>query len=86
MEVNFNRLRIGLASSYNALVKELNRHVDGELLGAGKPHGDTFTTGDIRDQLNDLRNYIATLLCVEGDEKDMKCVDYELDVFDEEGE
>ena len=81
MNVDFYRLRIQIAISFNSLIKELNRHVDGELiLDRGIPEGDIFVTGDIYDQINSLRNSIATLLSVY-DDKNNKEIDFDLEIF-----
>jgi hypothetical protein len=81
MEVDFNNLRLKTAEAYNRLVKELNRHVHGEEFGPGIDCGDTFCTGDIRDDLDDLRNGIAILLCLYDEKENIKCIDFDLKIF-----
>lgn len=89
MDVNFDGLRKNGANAYNRLVKKLNRFVqpDGETFGPGKNYGDTFCTGDISSELDDLRSFFATLICLEGDATDVKALDIDLKVFNaQEGE
>lgn len=82
MEVNFDNLRLKAAKSYNRLVKELNRHVDGEnILDHGIDTNDTFVVGDIYDEMNDIRNVIGALLCIEDEKFGIKSIDIDLDVF-----
>lgn len=89
MEVNFDGLRKNGAAAYNRLVQNLNRYVqpDGETFGPGRVMGDTFCTGDIATELDDLRSFFATLICLEGDATDVKALDIDLKVFNaQEGE
>ena len=87
MEVNFDHLRITGAKAYNKLCKELNRHVDGEYIrDTGKPHDDVFVTGDIRDEMDALRDMLALLLSLESDAEHIKAIDYDLEVFAPEPE
>lgn len=81
MDVDFNNLRLHAVIAYNSLVAELNRHVDGEELGPVKPHGERFTTGDIRDQLEDLRMVVATLIAIEDESQGIRPLDEKLAVF-----
>jgi hypothetical protein len=86
MEVNFDALRRKGATAYNKLVKEFNRRVDGEKISVGMPHGDALHTGDIRDQLNGLHDFIGALLSLESESEGIKAIeDVKLLVFDEEG-
>lgn len=82
MRVDFDRLRLNGAKSFNRLVKTLNRFVDGEdIKQIAKIEGDSFVVGDIYDDINDLKNMLATLLCLDDEEKEIKCIDYKLEVF-----
>lgn len=82
MEVNFDNLRILGAKAFNRLVKELNRHVDGEYIrDRGIPDGDSFVVGDIYDEIRDLRDVLATLLCLESKEAGIESIEYDLEVF-----
>ncbi len=79
MKVNFNGLRRRLADSYNSLTRELNRHVDKD--GEGMGAGSTLVTGDIRDQMDNLREYIGTIISLEGGEDDFKALEIDLVEF-----
>ena len=71
MKVDFDNLRKKIAVEYNRLVKKLNtisKNIDKSL---------------IEEEMNDLRNLIATLLSVYDDEKNIKWIDYNLDIFGE---
>ena len=94
MEINFDKLRERGAVAFNDLVEELNRHVHGEYIGnkkesrfgEGKDFGDTFCTGDIRDQINRLRDFISAVISLEIKDQLINSIDIDLAVFDEEGE
>lgn len=82
MRVDFDRLRLNGAKSFNRLVNTLNRFVDGEdIKEIAKIEKDSFVVGDIYDDINDLRNFLATLLCLDDEEKEIKCIEFDLAVF-----
>jgi hypothetical protein len=82
MDVNFDNLRITGARAFNRLVKELNRHVDGEhIMDRGIQEQDQFVVGDIYSEINTLRNVIATLLSLEDKDAGIKHIEYDLNVF-----
>ncbi len=86
MEVNFDGLRKNGIRAYNALATALNRHVHGEEMGPGRNHGDQFCTGDIRDEMDALRSFVATVGLLEGDQTDVKALEFEpLVEFDPDG-
>ena len=86
MKINFDNLRIKGSKAYNSLVKELNNHIEGETMGAGRFRTYGFHTGDIRDQLNDLHDFLGAILSLESDDGEIKPIEnIDLLVFDEEG-
>ena len=83
MNVNFDGFRKSGVAAYNSLVKELNSRIqeDGETLGKSRVNGDSFCTGDIYDEMKNIRDCLATLICLEDKENGIKCLDLKLDVF-----
>ena len=86
MKVDFNNLRKQLAESYNKLIIELNRHIqkDKETFGPGIDYGDTFCVGDIYDEISEIRSCIATLICLYDEKENIKCIDIDLELLNNE--
>ena len=83
MEVDFDAFRKRGVEAFNSLVNELNGRIqaDGETISYSRKFGDTLCAGDIRDQMDDLRNCLATLICLEDKSAGIECLDLELAVF-----
>ena len=83
MEVDFDAFRKRGVEAFNSLVKELNGRIqaDGETVADSRKYGDSLCVGDIRDQIDDLRNCLATLICLEDKSSGIKCLDLDLAVF-----
>jgi len=83
MKVDFDAFRKRGVEAFNSLVNELNGRIqaDGETICDSRKHGDSLCTGDIRDQMDDLRNCLATLICLEDKSSGIECLDLELAVF-----
>lgn len=83
MEVDFNNLRKSMAKSYNKLCLTLNRFLneDGEFCETAPIEGDAFYAGDIKTEMDDLRNLIATLICIYDESQGIKVIDEKLEVF-----
>jgi hypothetical protein len=83
MEVNFDAFRKRGVEAFNSLVNELNGRIqaDGETISDSRKHGDSLCVGDIRDQMDDLRNCLATLICLEDKPSGIESLDLHLAVF-----
>jgi len=83
MEVDFDAFRKRGVEAFNPLVNELNGRIqaDGETISYSRKFGDTLCAGDIRDQMDDLRNCLATLICLEDKSSGIECLALELAVF-----
>ncbi len=78
MKVNLDGLRRSGAFAYNSLVRKLNNATnDGQV---------EIDADDIRVQLRDLCNCIATLIALEGGEDDLKAMEIDLLEFNPEDE
>ena len=83
MECDFNNFRKNGVNAYNSLVRELNNRIqsDGETISDSRNFGDPLCVGDIRDQIDSIRNCLATLICLEDNASGIKSLDMELDIF-----
>ena len=88
MEVDFDAFRKRGVLAFNALVNELNGRIqaDGETISESRKFGDALCTGDIRDQIDGIRDCLATLICLEDKRDGIKSLDLELAVFAPEEE
>ena len=82
MKVDFDCVRLGIAEAYNSLCKEINSKIDADSnIGDWQREGKSFVVGDIYDQMNDLRSYIAVLVCCKDESAGIKSLGVELEVF-----
>ena len=85
MKVDFDNVRRHTVEAYESLVDKLNDSIEKSAYGFRSVN---IPVEDIRDTMDDLRMALVTIACLEGDEKDIKCIIDEfgdcVDVFDEE--
>jgi len=66
MNVNFDNLRKRGVNAYNNLCDELNKRIHGDYtISDSREHGDPLTVGDIKNEMESLREVLITLICVE---------------------
>jgi hypothetical protein len=76
MEVNFDNLRRNGVKAYNSLCEELNGRIQfDETIGVSKKFGDPLTVGDIEQEMRNLRDFLATLICCENEKQGINCLD-----------
>jgi hypothetical protein len=66
MQIDFDNFRKKGVEAYNRLCAELNGRVQSDAtISDSRRHGDPLCTGDIRDEMNALRDHMVTLICLE---------------------
>jgi hypothetical protein len=87
MQVDFDAFRERGVEAFNSLVNELHSriHADGETISDSRRSSDPLCVGDIRDQIDGIRDCLATLICLEDHASGIKSLDLDLAVFAPEG-
>lgn len=82
MEIDFDNFRKKGVEAFNGLCAELNKRIHGDsTISDSLEHGDPLVVGDIKDEMDALRDCIATLICLEDRRDGIKCLDLEVSVF-----
>ena len=82
MEINFDNFRIKAVRAFNRLCAELNSRIHGDsTISDSREHGDPLTVGDIKNEMDALRDCIVTLICLEDPRDNIKSMDVEIAEF-----
>lgn len=83
MKVNFDGMRRLGVSGFNGLVEELNGRIqdDGETISDSRSNGDALCVGDIKNEIDAIRNCLATLVSLEDENEGIKCMVVDLAEF-----
>jgi hypothetical protein len=77
MQIDFDNFRKKGVEAYNRLCAELNGRVQND----SRSRGDAVCVGDIRDEMDALRDCIVTLICLEDKRDGIECLDLEVYEF-----
>ena len=82
MQINFDNFRRKGVKAFNRLCAELNGRIHGDsTISDSRERGDPLCVGDIRDEMNALRDCIVTLICFEDKRDGIECLDVMVDEF-----
>ena len=87
MKVNFDNFRLKGIEAFNRLCSELNSRIHGDsIISDSRDHGDPLTMGDIKHEMDALRDCMVVLSCLEDERDGIKCLNVEILEFDPEDE
>jgi len=82
MQIDFDSFRMKGVTAFNKLCAELNGRIHGDsTISDSREHGDPLCVGDIRDEMNALRDCMVTLICLEDSRDNIKCLDVDVAEF-----
>ena len=82
MKLNFDGFRRRGALAFNHLCSELNGRIHRDsIISDSREHGDPLTVGDIKNEMDALRDCIVTLICLEDKRDGIECLDMEVAEF-----
>jgi hypothetical protein len=82
MKIDFDAFRRRGVEAYNRLCVELNGRIHGDFtIGYSIDHGDNLTTGDIKSEMDALRDCLCTLICLEDKTEGIEPIDIEVSSF-----
>jgi hypothetical protein len=82
MQIDFDSFRRKSVEAFNKLCTELNGRIHGDsIISDSREHDDPLTVGDIRDEMNALRDCIVTLICLEDKRDGIECLEVTVDEF-----
>ena len=80
MQIDFDNFRRKGVEAFNGLCAELNGRIHGDsTISDSREKGDPLCVGDIRNEMDALRDCIVILICLEND--GIECLDIKVDVF-----
>jgi len=85
MKIDFDSFRKRGVKAFNNLCIELNGRIHGDsTISDSREHGDPLTVGDIKDEMDALRDCLVTLICLEDKNDGIKCLDMKVLEFSPE--
>jgi len=82
MQIDFDNFRRKGVEAFNGLCAELNTRIHGDsTISDSREHGDPLTVGDIKQQMDALRDCIVTLICLEDKRDGIECLDVTVNEF-----
>lgn len=82
MQIDFDSFRMKGVTAFNKLCVELNGRIHGDsTISDSREHGDPLCVGDIRNEMNALRDCIVTLICLEDSRDNIECLDVDVAEF-----